>query len=295
MHYISPIDPKSNNQNFNAKTTTTTAPTNKSNTVDKEKSTANSSKATKQLNLNTNSPIKYIQRQFSPIIECASPIKFKNPDSNANTPSKMVYLTLTPNHKANQNPNLNPNNSDNSLDYSSEFRELVASNKTSKASTTTTTTNSPLKWQQQLQQQIQQKPLEFQKASKTSNNEIPSPIRRKPRVLSPNQDTNSTVTTIANASTRQPPPKKFKQLTVSQAFGNTATTQAANANANKSKVATSTDVAEKKQKQLPSELVSIMGIKSEPVVNNNVNNEFPSSLAVHEVSLKSPHKLNVLL
>ena len=130
------------------------------------------SKATKNLNLNANSPIKYIQRQFSPIVENASPIKFNENQLDANgvitTPSKIVYLTLlktTPNSKLNQNNNNNnANNSDNSLDYSYEFRELLNNNNNNKAkgSSNSLGLNSPGKWQQQKQ-------LDFQKTSKTSN------------------------------------------------------------------------------------------------------------------------------
>jgi len=255
------------------------------------------SKATKNLNLNSNSPIKYIQRQFSPIIDKASPIKFKeNPidsaNGNATTPSKTVYLGLlktTPNTKSS-----NQNNSDNSLDYSYEFRELLNNNtnnnnnKSKPNSTAGISLTSPYKFQQQKQ-------LDFHRTSKTTaanNTEIPSPMKRtNQRTGSPTQTSKANDSSFIN---RQPAPKKFKQLTVSQAFqAANAPTQLNPTFSTKTKPSTSnnnnnnnTNKNEKK-KSPPKALVSIISdIKNEP--DNDDPYNFPkTSKSVNDSKMKN--------
>ena len=250
------------------------------------------SKATKNLNLNTNSPIKYIQRQFSPIIENESPIKFKenqsDPNGNATTPSKLIYLRLlktTPNAKSNQNI------SDNSLDYSYEFRELLnnnSNNNKTKPTSSGINLTSPHKFQQQKQ-------LDFHRTSKAANStEIPSPIKRFNQ-RSPTQKSNETGLNVAN---RQPPPKKFKQLTVSQAFqAANAPTQFNSTNSSKLKEATNSSAVNDKKTPTtttpPKNLVSIIeSIKNEPINNDPYEFTLTSNKVSNDSKIKNNKSAN---
>ena len=182
-------------------------------------------------------------------------------------------LKTTPNSKSNQNT------SDNSLDYSYEFRELLNNNanNNNKPKPTSSGINltSPHKFQQQKQ-------LDFHRVSKTTNNtEIPSPMKR----YNQRSPTRKVCETSLNLTNKQPPPKKFKQLTVSQAFqAANAPTQLNSTNSNKDtkKVATS-----------PKKIVSIIeNIKNEPMSNDDPY-EFPSIKPSNDSKIKNSKSTNI--